>query len=98
MLQRAHDNIDFLPIIITKISAILPISVVTAAADKAHDSGEDNHVLVREELQGFSTYLRHINMYQYERHMEDTENKRSEVAIPNYCTVSKTKMKLYFQW
>ena len=46
-----HDNIDFRPII-TKTSDILPLSVVTA--DKGYDS-EENHVLVRELLHGFST-------------------------------------------
>ena len=45
-----HDNIDFRPII-TKTSKISPLSVVTA--DKAYDS-EENHVLVRELLHGFS--------------------------------------------
>ena len=45
-----HDNIDFRRII-TKTSDILPLSVVTA--DKAYDS-EENHVLVRELLHGFS--------------------------------------------
>ena len=45
-----HDNIDFRPLI-TKVSEILPLSVVTA--DKGYDS-EDNHVLVREELHAFS--------------------------------------------
>jgi hypothetical protein len=45
-----HDNIDFRPLI-TKISSILPISVVIA--DKGYDS-EDNHVLVREQLHAFS--------------------------------------------
>ncbi|MGB6529858.1 MAG: transposase, partial [Candidatus Nitrosopolaris sp.] len=45
-----HDNIDFRPII-TKTSEILPLSVVTA--DKVYDS-EENHVLVRELLHGFS--------------------------------------------
>ena len=45
-----HDNIDFGPII-TKTSEILPLSVVTA--DKAYDS-EENHVLVRELLHGYS--------------------------------------------
>ena len=41
-----HDNMDFRPII-TRISEILPLSVVTA--DKGYDS-EDNHLLVREYL------------------------------------------------
>jgi len=45
-----HDNIDFRPLI-TKVSEILPLSVVTA--DKGYDS-EDNHVPVREELHAFS--------------------------------------------
>ena len=45
-----HDNIDFRPII-TRISNILPLSVVTA--DKGYDS-EENHVMVRELLHGFS--------------------------------------------
>ena len=45
-----HDNIDFRPLI-TKVSEILPLSVVTA--DKGYDS-EDNHVLVREELHALS--------------------------------------------
>jgi hypothetical protein len=45
-----HDNIDF-RLLITKISEILPLSVVTA--DKGYDS-EDNHVLVRDVLDAFS--------------------------------------------
>ena len=45
-----HDNIDFRPII-TKISNIIPLSVVTA--DKGYDS-EENHVLVRDLLHGLS--------------------------------------------
>jgi hypothetical protein len=45
-----HDNMDFKPIVI-KISKIKSLSVVVA--DKAYDS-EDNHVLVRENLNGFS--------------------------------------------
>ncbi len=45
-----HDNIDFAPIV-TKISKIKPLSIVVA--DKAYDS-EDNHVLVRDKLNGFS--------------------------------------------
>jgi hypothetical protein len=46
-----HDTIDFRPLL-TKISKILPLSVVVVAY-KAYDS-EDNHVLVREELHAFS--------------------------------------------
>ena len=45
-----HDIIDFRTLI-TKISVILPISVVRS--DNGYDC-EDNHVLVREELQAFS--------------------------------------------
>jgi hypothetical protein len=45
-----HDNIDFTPIVIN-ISKIKPLSVVVG--DKAYDS-EENHVLVREKLSGFS--------------------------------------------
>jgi Transposase DDE domain len=45
-----HDNIDFRPII-TKISNIIPLSVVTA--DKGYDS-EENHVLIRDLLHGLS--------------------------------------------
>ncbi|MFZ0895754.1 MAG: hypothetical protein WAZ77_14755, partial [Candidatus Nitrosopolaris sp.] len=40
------DSIDFRPLI-TKISELVPLSVVTA--DKGYDS-EDNHVLVRDVL------------------------------------------------
>ena len=46
-----HDNIDFKPIV-TKILNIKSLSVVVVG-DKAYDS-EDNHVLVREKLHGFS--------------------------------------------
>ena len=45
-----HDNIDFKPIV-TKISKIKPLSVVVA--DKGYDS-EENHVMVREKLNGYS--------------------------------------------
>jgi hypothetical protein len=43
--------IDFKPLVI-KISELVPLSVVTA--DKAYDSEEDNHVLVRDILHAFS--------------------------------------------
>ena len=46
-----HDNIDFAPIV-TRISKIKPLSVVFVA-DKGYDS-EDNHVMIREKLKGFS--------------------------------------------
>ena len=45
-----HDSIDFRPLI-TKISELIPLSVVTA--DKAYDS-EKNHVLVRDILHALS--------------------------------------------
>lgn len=45
-----HDNVDFSPMI-TKISKIKKLSIVVA--DKAYDS-EDNHILVRDKLHGFS--------------------------------------------
>ena len=45
-----HDSIDFRPLI-TKISELVPLSVVTA--DKGYDS-EDNHVLVRDVLDALS--------------------------------------------
>jgi hypothetical protein len=45
-----HDNIDFRPVI-TRISKIKPLSVIVA--NKGYDS-EDNHVMVREKLKGFS--------------------------------------------
>jgi hypothetical protein len=44
-----HDNIDFRPII-TRMSDILPLSVITA--DKGYDN-EDNHLLVRDDLDAF---------------------------------------------
>jgi hypothetical protein len=50
-----HDNIDFRPII-TRISNILPLSVVTA--DKGYDS-ELNHLFVREDLHAFSIIPAH---------------------------------------
>jgi hypothetical protein len=47
-----HDNIDFKPIL-TRISEILPLSVVTA--DKWYDS-EDNHLLVGDSLHGLRSH------------------------------------------
>ena len=66
-----HDSIDFRPLI-TKISELIPLSVVTA--DKGYDS-EDNHVLVRDILHALMLYQQDMNMCQYERHMGDTGNK-----------------------
>ena len=61
-----HDNIDFRPII-TKISNIIPLSVVTA--DKGYDS-EENHVLVRDLLHGLSiipTRYEHVPIWKTHR-------------------------------
>ena len=66
-----HDNMDFRPII-TRISEILPLSVVTA--DKGYDS-EDNHVLVRESLHAFSVIPLDMNMYRYGEHVVSTESR-----------------------
>ena len=53
-----HDDIDFKPIITTRIAKIKSLSVVVVA-DKGYDS-ENNHVLVREKLNGYSVIpLRH---------------------------------------
>ena len=49
-ITTRHDSIDFRPLI-TKISELVPLSVVTA--DKGYDS-EDNHVLVRDVLDALS--------------------------------------------
>ena len=65
-----HDSTDFRPLI-TKISELVPLSVVTA--DKAYDS-EKNHVLVRW-TPCTLLYQQDKNMCQYERHMGDTGNK-----------------------
>jgi Transposase DDE domain len=46
-----HDNIDFKPVI-TKMSEILPLSVVVVG-DRGYDS-EENHVMVREKSGAFS--------------------------------------------
>jgi hypothetical protein len=57
-----HGNMDFRPII-TRTSYILPLSVVTC--DKGYDS-EENHVLVRELLHGFSiipTRYEHVRIW-----------------------------------
>ena len=56
---------DFRPII-TRISEILPLSVVTA--DKGYDS-EDNHLLVRESSHAFSVIPARMNMYPYGEHV-----------------------------
>ena len=61
-----HDNIDYRPIM-TKISNIIPLSVVTA--DKGYDS-EENHVLVRDLLHGLSiipTRYEHVPIWKTHR-------------------------------
>jgi len=45
-----HDNIDFRPIV-TKMSEIKKLSAVVA--DRGYDGG-DNHILIRETLNGYS--------------------------------------------
>src|SRR6476646_10265885 len=57
-----HDTIDFRPLII-KISELVPLSVVTA--DKAYDSEEDNHVLVRDILHAFSVIPARYARYEH---------------------------------
>ena len=80
---------------ITRISKIKPLSVVVA--DKAYDS-EDNHVLVREKLNGFS-----IIPARYEKDVPiwKTHGKyRKEMKrgyTTRFCTISVTKMKLLYQ-
>ena len=49
--------IDFKPLVI-KISELVPLYIVTA--DKAYDSEEDNHVLVRGILHAFSVHTTKI--------------------------------------
>ena len=66
-----HDNIDFKPIL-TRITEILPLSVVTA--DKGYDS-EENHLLVRERLHAFSIIRLDTNTCQYGGHMVNTEKR-----------------------
>ena len=50
--KTRHDRLP--PTFITKISTILPLSVVIA--DKAYDD-EDNHVLIREQLHAYSVVI-----------------------------------------
>ena len=73
-----HDNVDFQPIV-TRIAKIKPLSVVVA--DKAYDS-EDNHVLVREKLHGFSIMpprYEHVSVWKtrgkYRKEMKRGYNK-----------------------
>ena len=66
-----HDNIDFASTI-TKISKIKPLSVVVA--DKAYDS-EDNHILIREKLNGYSIIPPRYEMYPYGKQKADIEKR-----------------------
>jgi len=66
-----HDNADFRPII-TRISDILPLSLVTA--DKGYDS-EYNHQLVREDLHAFSIISARYERVPILRHMASTESR-----------------------
>ena len=78
-----HDNVDFEPII-TRTSEIMPLSVVTG--DKGYDS-EENHVLVRELLHGFS-----IIPTRYERvPIWRTRGRYRKQMKRGYCNI------LYFQ-
>jgi hypothetical protein len=52
--RHDDDNVDFKPIVTTKSAAeIKPLSIVVVA-DKGYDSGEENHVLVRDDLKAYS--------------------------------------------
>ena len=87
-----HDSIDFRPLI-TRIS-IKPLSVVVA--DKAYDS-EDNYVLVREKLNGFSIIP---SRYEKDVPIWKTRGKyRKEMkrGFQRFCTINVTKMKLLYQ-
>jgi len=83
-----HDNVDFEPII-TRTSEIMPLSVVTG--DKGYDS-EENHVLVRELLHGFS-----IIPTRYERvPIWRTHGRYRKQMKRGYCNILYSTL-LYFQ-
>lgn len=85
---KRHDNIDFKPVI-TKISHILPLSVVVTA-DKGYDS-EDNHTLVRETLRAFSVIP---PRYQTCSNMEDTwEIQKADEAWLLQSTLQSEKQR-----
>jgi len=66
------------------------LSVVTAA-DKAYDS-EDNHPLVREQLDAFSFIpARHKDIPIWNTH--GRYRKQMKLGYPKYCTVKGTRMK-----
>ena len=90
--KTRHDRLP--PPLITKISAILPLSVVTA--DKAYDD-EYNHVLIREQLHAFSVIpARYENVPIWKTHGRYRKQMKCG-DIPNCCTINETRMKLYFQ-
>ena len=64
--------------------------------DKGYDS-EDNHTLWGNFSIHLVLYHLDIDMYQHDRHMEDTENSWSVATTPRYYTIRETKMKPYFQ-
>ena len=81
-----HDNMDFRPII-TRISEILPLSVVTA--DKGYDS-EDNHLLVRESscIQCYSTRYEHVPIWR----TRDKFQKADETWLFQIVSINETRM------
>ena len=85
-----HDNIDFRPII-TRISKILPLSVVTA--DKGYDS-EDNHLLVREVLHAFSVIpARYEHVPIWRTHGKYRKKTDETWLFQIACTINETRMK-----
>ena len=58
---------------------------------------EDNHVLVREKLNGSVLYYYGMKkMYQWGKLLANTE-KKWNVAIQRFCTIKVTKKKLLYQ-
>jgi Transposase DDE domain len=87
-----HDNIDFKPIV-TRIAKINPLSVVVA--DKGYDS-EENHILVRENLNGFSVIpSRYENITIWKT--RGKYRKEMKRGYSRFCTINVTKMKLLYQ-
>jgi hypothetical protein len=86
-----HDNVDFEPII-TRTSEIMPLSVVTG--DKGYDS-EENHVLVRELLHGFSIIpTRYERVPIWRTHGRYRKQMKRGYCNILYSTFSGTRMKL----
>ena len=83
--------IDFRPLII-KLSESVQLSVVTA--DKAYDSEEDNHVLVRDVLHALSVIpARYEHILIRKTHGRYRKQIMSVVIIANCCTINETRMK-----